>query len=101
MAFTLQISGAGLFLWQAGSCGMLSSKDLVADLCHSINSPLAAIRNALYLASCRSNDPELLRYLELADEEVEQISRTLRQARAEVGCPRLESRAPKQRRAAA
>jgi len=80
---------------------MLSSKDLVAELSHSINSPLAAIRNALYLAACRTEDPELLRYLELADEEVERISSTLRQARNEASFARSEPVCFLERKAAA
>jgi signal transduction histidine kinase len=55
--------------------------DLVAELSHQINSPLAAIRNALYLASSRTADPELLNYLQLADKEVIAIASTLRNAR--------------------
>lgn len=60
----------------------LLPQELVADLNHQINSPLAAIRNALYLASRRTSDPEVLRYLELAEEEVASISATLQRARS-------------------
>ena len=60
----------------------LLPQELVAELNHQINSPLAAIRNALYLASCRTCDPELLRYLELAEEEVSAVSATLQRARS-------------------
>lgn len=56
-------------------------QDLVAELSHQINSPLAAIRNALYLAACRTRDGELLRYLAMADQEVASIAATLRSAR--------------------
>ena len=82
----------------------LFSQELVAEMNHQINSPLAAIRNALYLASCRTGDPELLRYLALAEEEVASISATLRRARSfydtcEV-VPRAQP-APISRRAAA
>lgn len=55
--------------------------ELIAELSHLINSPLAAIRNALYLAASRSSDPDLHRYLSLADREVDSISNTLQQAR--------------------
>jgi two-component sensor histidine kinase len=55
---------------------------LIAELCHRINSPLAAIRNALYLSGCRSQDPDVLRYLQLANEEVSSIAGILREARA-------------------
>jgi hypothetical protein len=44
---------------------------------------LAAIRNALYLAAWRSSDPEIRRYLRLADDEVAVIARILRMARVE------------------
>jgi nitrogen-specific signal transduction histidine kinase len=45
---------------------------------HEINSPLAAIRNALYLVAVRTHDPELERYLRLADAEVSRISQSLK-----------------------
>ncbi len=48
----------------------LTKLELIGELKHEINSPLAAIRNALYLAGTRSDDPELQRYLRLADDEV-------------------------------
>jgi two-component sensor histidine kinase len=54
---------------------------LLAELNHKINSPLAAIRNALYLAACRTSDPELHRYLQLANSEITSIADTLRAAR--------------------
>jgi two-component sensor histidine kinase len=73
--------GAALFLpakvWKAAR--------LIAELNHQINSPLAAIRYALYLASCRTSDDELLRYLEMADDEVTSIAATLRAAREAAG----------------
>ncbi len=56
-------------------------KNVVAELNHQINSPLAAIRNALYLAGTRTDDPEIQRYLNLADGEVVQIAETLKAAR--------------------
>lgn len=56
-------------------------QELIAELCHQINSPLAAVRNALYLSACRTRDPELLRYLAVADEEISSIAATLRNAR--------------------
>ena len=57
-------------------------QELIAELCHQINSPLAAVRNALYLSACRTRDPELLRYLSVADEEISRVAATLRNARA-------------------
>lgn len=56
-------------------------QELMAELCHEINSPLAAVRNALYLAACRTDDPEILRYMKVADEEIAHIAATLGRAR--------------------
>jgi signal transduction histidine kinase len=64
---------------------LLSELERVAELNHRINSPLAAIRNSLYLAAKRTHDQELLRYLELADQEVNSISRALEEARRAAG----------------
>ena len=58
----------------------LTKQELIGELKHEINSPLAAIRNALYLAAGRSNDPELKRYLALADHEVSRIAAVLKNA---------------------
>jgi nitrogen-specific signal transduction histidine kinase len=55
-----------------------TKQELVRELNHEIHSPLAAIRNALYLAAVRSSDPATLRYLELADAEISRITRVLR-----------------------
>jgi len=55
----------------------LSTKELVRELKHQINSPLAAIRNALYLTSVRVSDPEVERYLQLANDEVSRIAQVL------------------------
>src|SRR5438477_7234594 len=54
---------------------------LIAELSHQINSPLAAIRNAVYLAACQTDDPALLRYLKIADEEITAIAGILRTTR--------------------
>jgi signal transduction histidine kinase len=63
--------------------GVVNDKQkLIAELSHQINSPLAAIRNALYLASCQTDDPQLLRYLNLADEEITAITTILHATRA-------------------
>jgi len=51
-----------------------TKQELVQELNHEIHSPLAAIRNALYLAAVRSSDPATLRYLELADAEISRIA---------------------------
>lgn len=55
-------------------------KELIRELKHEINSPLAAIRNALYLTALRVCDPEIKRYLSLADEEVSRIAMVLNTA---------------------
>jgi nitrogen-specific signal transduction histidine kinase len=56
----------------------ITKKELIGKLNHEINSPLAAIRNALYLAAVRTHDPETKRYLRLADAEVSRISAILK-----------------------
>ncbi len=58
----------------------LRKDELIGELKHEINSPLAAIRNALYLAAVRVRDPEVRRYLRLADEEVSRIAQVLNEA---------------------
>lgn len=58
----------------------ISKQELLGKLKHEINSPLAAIRNALYLVAVRTHDPELERYLRLADAEVSRISAILQNA---------------------
>lgn len=55
-----------------------TKQQLVRELNHEIHSPLAAIRNALYLAAVRSSDPATLRYLELADAEISRIAAVLK-----------------------
>lgn len=52
-------------------------EEVFLNLAHLVNNPLTAIRNALYLAGRLSNDPELLGYLELANDEVSRISGSL------------------------
>ena len=58
----------------------LTKKGLIQELKHEIHSPLAAISNALYLAAVRSDDPETLRYLALAEAEVSRIAAVLKNA---------------------
>lgn len=60
-------------------------QSLVAELSHEINSPLAAIRNVLYLVARRSSDPEVHRYLEIADDEAVRIAAILRSSQAACG----------------
>lgn len=57
-----------------------TKQQLVRELNHEIHSPLAAIRNAVYLAAARSSDPATLRYLELADVEISRIAAVLKKA---------------------
>lgn len=57
-----------------------TKQQLVRELNHEIHSPLAAIRNAVYLAAVRSSDPATLRYLELADAEISRIAAVLKKA---------------------
>jgi nitrogen-specific signal transduction histidine kinase len=58
----------------------LSNQEVIQELRHEIHSPLAAIRNALYLAATRSTDPEALQYLRLADAELSRIALVLKNA---------------------
>ena len=58
----------------------LSKEGLIQELKHEIHSPLAAIRNALYLAAIRTDDPETLRYLVLAETEISRIVAVLKNA---------------------
>ena len=46
---------------QEGYSMALRKDELIGELKHEINSPLAAIRNALYLAAARARDPEVRR----------------------------------------
>jgi signal transduction histidine kinase len=59
---------------------------LMAEVSHQINSPLAAIRNALFLAATHTNDPQIKEYLEIADEEVSSIASRIRDLRAALEC---------------
>ena len=58
----------------------LSKEGLLQELKHQIHSPLAAVRNALYLTAIRINDPETQRYLALADAELVRIAAVLKNA---------------------
>jgi len=58
----------------------LSKEGLIQELKHEIHSPLAAIRNALYLATVRTDDPDILRYLALAEAEISRIAAVLKNA---------------------
>ena len=58
----------------------LTKEGLIQELKHEIHSPLAAIRNALYLAAVRTDDPQALRYLALAHAEISRIAAVLKNA---------------------
>ena len=58
----------------------LTKEGLIQELKHEIHSPLAAIRNALYLAAVRTDDLEALRYLTLAHAEISRIAAVLKNA---------------------
>ena len=58
----------------------LSKEGLIQELRHQIHSPLAAVRNALYLTAIRIDDPEALRYLALAEAEIIRIAAVLKNA---------------------
>jgi nitrogen-specific signal transduction histidine kinase len=58
----------------------LTKEALIQELKHEIHSPLAAIRNALYLTAVRTNDTEALRYLALAHAETSRIAAVLKNA---------------------
>jgi signal transduction histidine kinase len=57
---------------------------LLIEVSHQVNSPLAAIRNAIYLASKRTADPEIIEYLAIADGEISSIVNRIKSLRAEV-----------------
>lgn len=57
---------------------------LMVEISHQVNSPLAAIRNALYLAARRTADPEVIQYLQIADNEVSSIVNRIKDLQAEV-----------------
>jgi signal transduction histidine kinase len=63
-------------------CTLGDKEELIAELCHQINSPLAAMRNAVYLAASRVHDPAVLHYLALADDEITAVAGILRETRA-------------------
>ncbi len=62
-------------------CTLDDKEKLIAELCHQINSPLAAMRNAVYLASSRVHDAAVLHYLALANDEITAVAVILRETR--------------------
>ncbi|WP_187143364.1 two-component system sensor histidine kinase NtrB [Terriglobus albidus] len=47
---------------------------LVSSIAHEINNPLAALTNLLYLARLEENRPEVMAYLDIADQELRRVS---------------------------
>jgi nitrogen-specific signal transduction histidine kinase len=76
LARRLHITG----LSREGSNMALTIEGLIQELKHEIHSPLAAIRNALYLAAVRTDDPQALCYLALAHAEISRIALVLKNA---------------------
>jgi nitrogen-specific signal transduction histidine kinase len=56
--------------------------DLLNELRHEIHSPLAALRNALYLIAMRCDDFQVLEYVRLAEAEAKEIAAALNRATA-------------------
>jgi nitrogen-specific signal transduction histidine kinase len=54
--------------------------DIVNELRHEIHSPLAALRNALYLIAMRCDDFQVLEYVKLAEIEANEIAAALQRA---------------------
>jgi len=67
-------------LVREGANMAITKEGLIQELKHEIHSPLAAIRNALYLAAVRTDDPQALRYLALAHAEISRIALVLKNA---------------------
>ena len=63
----------------------MKSNDVINELRHEIHSPLAALRNALYLISMRCDDFQVLEYVKLAEVEAKQIASALRRSPAANG----------------
>lgn len=80
---------------------MSPQQAVVVELSHQINSPLAVIRNVLYLAALKTPDAETCRYLQLAEEAVCTIAESLRQARVEADAGRPVHGVPRIHKAAA
>jgi signal transduction histidine kinase len=69
------------------------TKTLIAELSHEINTPLAVIRNALYLVGVRTSDPQLQEFIQAADEGVNRIVSALRTTRERLDWERQTMRA--------
>jgi nitrogen-specific signal transduction histidine kinase len=57
-------------------------EDVMNELRHEIHSPLAALRNALYLIALRCDDFQVLEYVRLAEKEAKEIAAALNRASA-------------------
>ena len=70
----------------------MSYSCLVPEFLHEFNSPLAALRVALLLASEKNQDPRLVSYLEAAETEAEFIaSMLLKRLREECSVARMNT----------
>jgi len=56
--------------------------DVMNELRHEIHSPLAALRNALYLIAVRCDDFQVLEYVRLAEVEAKEIAAAINRAAA-------------------
>ena len=61
---------------------LFMQEDVMNELRHEIHSPLAALRNALYLISIRCDDFQVLEYVRLAEAEAQEIAAAINRASA-------------------
>ncbi len=57
---------------------MAATGRLAASIAHEINNPLAAVMNVLFLAQLQATNPEVRKYLELADSELKRVAHIAR-----------------------
>jgi nitrogen-specific signal transduction histidine kinase len=62
--------------------GVRMKNEMINELRHEIHSPLAALRNALYLISMRCDDFQVLEYVKMAEVEAKEIAEALNRASA-------------------
>jgi signal transduction histidine kinase len=59
---------------------LLAAAEMASELAHQINNPLSAVTGAVYMASLRPNDdPELKKFLTIADNEGKRLASIARQ----------------------
>ncbi len=68
-----------------------STNEWIGEFSHLINSPLAALRNAIYLAVSNCSDPRVLRYLHMAENEASAIAKVVLEHRHSCGPRPLRS----------